>query len=84
MAFGPDVVSLGGGPEMFAAVLGTSSPDAVWRLPILEADPAWVLLVDGVDPLLERLRESLLTLADGRLGTRGSVIAGIRAGTRRC
>jgi trehalose/maltose hydrolase-like predicted phosphorylase len=29
----------------------------------------------AVDPLLERAHESLLTLADGRLGTRGSVLA---------
>ena len=27
------------------------------------------------DPLLERFHESLFTLADGRLGTRGSVMA---------
>ena len=34
-----------------------------------------MLAIAGVDPLLERARESLLTLADGRLGTRGSVLA---------
>ena len=71
-----DVVSLGGGPEMFAAVL----EDQLARrrhgeLPIVELDPAWVLVVDGVDALLERFHESLLTLSDGLLGTRGSVIA---------
>lgn len=70
------VVTLGGGPDMFAAIL----EDQIARrqrgeLPFVELDPAWVLAVDGVDPPLERVRESLLTLADGLLGTRGSVIA---------
>jgi trehalose/maltose hydrolase-like predicted phosphorylase len=70
------VVWLGGGPEAFAAVL----EDQIARrrrgeLPIVELDPAWALTIEGVDPLLERVHESLLTLADGLLGTRGSVIA---------
>jgi Glycosyl hydrolase family 65, N-terminal domain len=70
------VVTLGGGPDMFAAVL----EDQVARrqrgeLPNVELDPAWVLAVHGVDPLLERFHESLFTLSDGLLGTRGSVIA---------
>ena len=71
------VVWLGGGPEAFATVL----EDQLARrrrgeLPIALEDPEWTLVVDGVDPLLERVHESLLTLADGRLGTRGSTIAG--------
>jgi trehalose/maltose hydrolase-like predicted phosphorylase len=70
------VVRLGGGPGMFAAVL----EDQIARrrrgeLPIVALDPAWTLAIDGVSPLLERFHESLFTLADGRLGTRGSVIA---------
>ena len=69
------VVRLGGGPDMFAAML----EDQIARrrrgeLPIVELDTAWVLVVDGVDPLLERFHESLFTLSDGQLGTRGSVI----------
>nr|MDQ2897490.1 glycoside hydrolase family 65 protein [Actinomycetota bacterium] len=44
------------------------------EVPTIEPDPTWTLVFDGVDPLLERVRESLLTLADGRLGTRGSVL----------
>jgi trehalose/maltose hydrolase-like predicted phosphorylase len=35
-------------------------------------DQGWTLVVEGVDPVKERVHESLLTLADGRLGTRGS------------
>ncbi|HSO99204.1 MAG TPA: glycosyl hydrolase family 65 protein [Solirubrobacteraceae bacterium] len=70
------VIGLGGGPEMFIAIV----QDQIARrqrgeLPIVELDPAWVLVVDGVDPLLERFHESLFTLSDGVLGTRGSVIA---------
>ena len=70
------VIGLGGGPEMFIAIV----QDQIARrqrgeLPIVELDPAWVLVVDGVDPLLERFHESLFTLSDGLLGTRGSVIA---------
>jgi Glycosyl hydrolase family 65 central catalytic domain len=70
------VVSLGGGPDMFEAVL----EDQIARrrhgeVPIVVEDPAWTLAIEGIDPLLERVHESLLTLADGRLGTRGSAIA---------
>jgi len=72
-----DVILSGGGPDTFAAVL----EDQIARrrhgeLPIVVRDPEWTLAIDGVDPLLERVHESLLTLADGRLGTRGSVIDG--------
>ncbi len=50
------------------------------ELPIVGADPAWSLRIDGVDPLLERAHESLLTVADGRLGTRGSMLSGDPSG----
>jgi trehalose/maltose hydrolase-like predicted phosphorylase len=67
------VVWLAGGPDTFAALL----EDQITRrqrgeLPIAVEDPAWVLAIEDADPLLERVHESLLTLADGRLGTRGS------------
>ena len=81
----PDgVVWLGGGPDAFAAVL----EDQIARrrrgeLPIVVEDPQWTLAIDGADPLLERVHESLLTLADGRLGTRGSVLAAHDAATQR-
>lgn len=72
-----DVVWIGGGPHAFATVL----EDQIARrthgeLPIALLDPGWTLRVSGVDPLLERVHESLMTLADGRLGTRGNVISG--------
>ncbi|MGO9497842.1 MAG: glycosyl hydrolase family 65 protein [Solirubrobacteraceae bacterium] len=75
------VAGVRGGSAMFAAVL----EDQIARrrrgeLPIAELDPAWALAIDGNDPLLERFHESLFTLADGRLGTRGSVITGQPSG----
>ena len=65
---------LGGGPGRFASILA----DQIGRrraaeLPIVVEDPGWTLTVDGIDPVRERAHESLLTLADGRLGTRGSL-----------
>ncbi|MGZ4332038.1 MAG: hypothetical protein ACXVXL_29065, partial [Solirubrobacteraceae bacterium] len=73
---GDDLGPLGRGP----AVVATMLEDQIARrqrgeLPIVGFDPTWVLVVDGVDPLLERFHESLFTLSDGLLGTRGSVIA---------
>ena len=68
-----EVISLGGGPELFVRVLAEQL-ERRRRLdvPKLDGDPHWTLAVDGLDPRLERVHESLLTLADGRLGTRGA------------
>jgi trehalose/maltose hydrolase-like predicted phosphorylase len=73
----PPVVALGGGPARFAQLLS----DQVARRcdgepPHADADPSWTLeLVDG-DPLLRRVHESLLSVTDGRMGTRGSALTG--------
>jgi trehalose/maltose hydrolase-like predicted phosphorylase len=40
-------------------------------IPRVDPDPAWTIALDG-DPRLERVAETLLTLADGRFGTRGA------------
>jgi trehalose/maltose hydrolase-like predicted phosphorylase len=69
----PAVVRLGGGPERFHELLA----DQLARRrrgdpPELDGDPGWTLRVEGIDPELERAHESLLTLADGRIGTRGT------------
>ena len=67
------VISLGGGPELFVRVLADQLERRRRRdVPELDGDPHWTLAVDGLDPRLERVHESLLTLADGRLGTRGA------------
>ncbi len=68
-----EVISLGGGPELFVRVLADQLERRLRRdVPELDGDPHWTLAVDGLDPRLERVHESLLTLADGRLGTRGA------------
>jgi trehalose/maltose hydrolase-like predicted phosphorylase len=50
-------------------------------MPEVVAAPEWSIAVDGFDPHLERVHESLLTIADGRLGTRGSPLVGDGATT---
>jgi trehalose/maltose hydrolase-like predicted phosphorylase len=67
------VIALGGGPQRFLAVLA----DQLQRrrrgdVPELDPEPAWTITIEGLDPRLERAHESQLTIADGRLGTRGA------------
>jgi trehalose/maltose hydrolase-like predicted phosphorylase len=67
------VLSLHGGPQLFVAVL----KDQLERrlrgdVPELDMAEGWTILVEGLDPAHERVDESLLTIADGCLGTRGS------------
>jgi trehalose/maltose hydrolase-like predicted phosphorylase len=69
----PAILSLHGGPPLFLRVL----EDQLARrrrgdVPELDNDPNWTLAVEGHEPALERVHESMLTLADGRLGTRGA------------
>ena len=66
---------LGGGPAFFTRVLSDQLERRKrWDVPELDGDPDWTITIDGVDPELERVHESLLTLADGRLGTRGAPV----------
>jgi trehalose/maltose hydrolase-like predicted phosphorylase len=70
-----EVHALGGGPEAFRRILA----DQLERrrrgdVPDLDLDPDWTITIDGLDPELERVHESLLTIADGRLGTRGAPV----------
>jgi trehalose/maltose hydrolase-like predicted phosphorylase len=67
------VIALGGGPERFVDLLA----DQLERrrrgdVPDIDGDPAWTLAIEGLDPTLERFHESLLTISDGRIGTRGA------------
>jgi trehalose/maltose hydrolase-like predicted phosphorylase len=69
----PGVLRVGGGPAVFLRVLADQlARRQRWDLPELDDDPAWTLAVDHVDRRLERVHESHLTIADGRLGTRGA------------
>jgi trehalose/maltose hydrolase-like predicted phosphorylase len=73
----PDgVVALGGGPPRFLDVLRDQLARRARReVPVADPDPMWTIEVDGVDPTMERVNETLLTIADGRLGTSGSPLA---------
>ena len=75
------VVGVGGGPDAFLGLLDDQiRRRRAWDLPEVDDDPAWALAVDGADSPLERAYESCMTLADGRIGTRGSVVASPRTG----
>jgi trehalose/maltose hydrolase-like predicted phosphorylase len=68
-----EVRLLGGGPQLFLQLLADQRERRRrWDAPDLDGDPAWTLVVKGLDPRLERVHETLLILADGRLGTRGA------------
>ncbi|MGZ5292330.1 MAG: hypothetical protein ACXWEH_08435, partial [Actinomycetota bacterium] len=73
----PDgVLPLGGGPANFLALLDDQLARRMrGDVPEAGGDATWTLSIDGVDPQLERVHESLLTLADGRIGTSGTPLA---------
>jgi trehalose/maltose hydrolase-like predicted phosphorylase len=71
----PDVTALAGGPAAFAAVLEDQLARRVrGDAPELDGDPLWTLESDESDPLLERVRDSLFSIADGRFGTSDGVV----------
>ena len=69
----PGVKLLGGGPDRFSALL---SDQLERRLngdaPDVHLDPAWSLTFTGIDHQRERAVETLLTMADGMIGTSGA------------
>ena len=69
----PRVVSLGGGPPRFVELLEDQLERRTrGELPLIDAEPGWTLAFASVDPQFERVHGALMTLADGRIGTRGS------------
>jgi hypothetical protein len=67
------VIALGGGPNRFVALLADQLERRRRRdVPDIDGDPSWTIAIEGFDPQLERVHESLLTIADGRIGTRGA------------
>jgi trehalose/maltose hydrolase-like predicted phosphorylase len=69
----PGVIPLGGGPGRFVELLEDQLERRVrGDVPDVDGDPSWSLAVEGFQAELERVHESQLTLADGRIGTRGS------------
>ena len=65
---------LGGGPLALRAVLdAVLTRRSQGRVPSVDDDPAWVLSESSESVDRRRVSESLLTLASGGIGTRGSV-----------
>ena len=70
----PDgVVAVPGGPEAFLSLLHDQLRRRRERaVPESDGDPSWTIAVDGLDRQRERADATLLTQADGTIGTRGS------------
>ncbi|HSD78586.1 MAG TPA: glycosyl hydrolase family 65 protein [Solirubrobacteraceae bacterium] len=71
------------GPVVIDAPLGRDAGDLLaeqvarrrsGEVPAVIGEPGWTLRVSGMEPELERARESLLALGDGRIGTRGTLL----------
>ena len=73
----PGVIGLGGGPDAFVGVLEDQLARRIaGDPPALDGDPLWTLVSDESDLLLERVRDSLFSIADGTIGTSdGTVVA---------
>jgi trehalose/maltose hydrolase-like predicted phosphorylase len=72
----PGVTLRGGGPAEFARLLERQlALRRVGAMPSVSADARWTLTIDGNDAAHEQARESMLSLVDGRMGTRGSLVA---------
>jgi len=71
------VLDLGGGPELFAGILDDQlRRRRAGELPASVSEESWQVVIDGQGGDKETLRETILTLSDGRIGTRGSLLTG--------
>lgn len=69
------VIAAGGGPAQFLRILQAQIDlRRDGALPIVPSGSGWTLRVGESDHERERVNESLLTLADGYVGTRGSLL----------
>lgn len=74
------VVHLGGGAARTRSLLRAQlERRRNHRVPAVDFDPAWTLALDPDSPGSPRVHEALLTLCDGRFGTRGSLEEGGQA-----
>jgi len=67
----PGVNHVGGGPDYFVRLMGEQL--GVHRKFSLTEEPSFLLVEKGFNPLREREIESLFTVSNGYLGTRGSL-----------
>ena len=69
----PGVTHLGGGPLRFCALLADQLERRVnGDVPDVHLDAGWSLTFTGIDHERERAVETLLTMADGTIGTSGA------------
>ncbi|HET9443655.1 MAG TPA: hypothetical protein VFO65_10040, partial [Acidimicrobiales bacterium] len=69
----PEVVELQGGtPALRALLRDQAERRRAGDVPAAVAEPGWALAVEGYDPARTRVVETLLTLADGRIGYGGA------------
>jgi trehalose/maltose hydrolase-like predicted phosphorylase len=71
------VLDLHGGPDLFCEVL----TDQLRRrregeLPLDAHEEGWQVTIEGQDTADEAVRETILTISDGRVGTRGTLLTG--------
>ncbi len=67
----PGVIHVGGGPTCFVKMMGEQVKLYKKLSPTI--DPTFLLIEEGYEPLREREAESLFTIGNGYLGTRGSL-----------
>ncbi len=73
----PPVIHLGGGPERFRELLAAQAALHPVELPLSPSeDPDWLLVEEGLVLTREHEFESLFSLANGYVGTRGSLAEG--------
>lgn len=71
------VLDLGGGPELFVDILADQlKRRREGELPLPVEEQGWQVVIDGHRGSPEIVRESVLAMADGRIGTRGSLLTG--------
>ncbi len=71
------VVHLSGGPQVFLSVLDDQlARRRDGEAPRVHDDPEWSVVVDGIDRPSERVRQSVLSVSDGLLGTSGTTVLG--------
>jgi trehalose/maltose hydrolase-like predicted phosphorylase len=69
-----EVVHVGGDvPAVIALLEEQAARRRAARVPQIDEDPRWTLSVEGDDELLRRVHEALFTIANGAVGTRGSL-----------
>ena len=67
------VLHLGGGPRTVRAILREQvTRRRRLRVPSVDEDPSWVLVDASADPTRRRVVDTLFTVSDGELATRGA------------